>query len=148
LSRTSRTKWGACWLRRFQSLTKGGVLPRQQARRLCGENASEYFRARDPLEPVAATELATRLRDGSVVLLDVRPEDEYSLGHLPGALNVPLRQWSSGFPGYPANTRSSLIAEVPIASLVRSGGRLARAWFHRAPVRRWFSRVEGRMLAD
>jgi rhodanese-related sulfurtransferase len=31
-----------------------------------------------------------RLRAGEVVLLDVRPEDEYALGHLPGALNVPL----------------------------------------------------------
>jgi rhodanese-related sulfurtransferase/DNA-binding HxlR family transcriptional regulator len=51
-----------------------------------------YFRARDQLEPVAATELLTRLRDRSVVLLDVRPEDEYGLGHLPGALNIPLRQ--------------------------------------------------------
>ncbi len=51
-----------------------------------------YFRARDQLEPIAATELVTRLRDGSVVLLDVRPEDEYGLGHLPGALNIPLRQ--------------------------------------------------------
>jgi rhodanese-related sulfurtransferase/DNA-binding transcriptional ArsR family regulator len=51
-----------------------------------------YFRARDQLEPVAAGELVTRLREGSVVLLDVRPEDEYGLGHLPGALNIPLRQ--------------------------------------------------------
>ena len=51
-----------------------------------------YFRARDQLEPVAATELVTRLREGSVVLLDVRPEDEYGLGHLPGAQNIPLRQ--------------------------------------------------------
>ena len=51
-----------------------------------------YFRARDQLEPVAATELMTRLREGSVVLLDVRPEDEYGLGHLPGAMNIPLRQ--------------------------------------------------------
>lgn len=33
-----------------------------------------YFRARDELEPVAAAELAARLRDGSVVLLDVRPQ--------------------------------------------------------------------------
>src|SRR6185312_3060189 len=51
-----------------------------------------YFRARDQLEPVTATELVTRLREGSVVLLDVRPEDEYGLGHLPGALNIPLRE--------------------------------------------------------
>ncbi len=51
-----------------------------------------YFRARDRLEPVAAEELAARLRGGDVVILDVRPEDEYGLGHLPGALNIPLRQ--------------------------------------------------------
>ena len=51
-----------------------------------------YFRARDELEPVGAAELTARLRDGSVVLLDVRPSDEYDLGHLPSALNIPLRQ--------------------------------------------------------
>jgi rhodanese-related sulfurtransferase/DNA-binding HxlR family transcriptional regulator len=51
-----------------------------------------YFRARDELEPVAAKELIVRLRGGDVVILDVRPEDEYGLGHLPGALNIPLRQ--------------------------------------------------------
>jgi ArsR family transcriptional regulator len=53
---------------------------------------STYFRARDELEPVPAKELLARLRGGDVVLLDVRPEDEYGLGHLPGALNIPLRQ--------------------------------------------------------
>jgi ArsR family transcriptional regulator len=31
-----------------------------------------------------------RIRAGAVTVLDVRPEDEYALGHLPGALNVPL----------------------------------------------------------
>ena len=51
-----------------------------------------YFRARDELEPVGAKELLARMRGGDVVILDVRPEDEYGLGHLPGALNVPLRQ--------------------------------------------------------
>lgn len=54
--------------------------------------ASTYFRTRDQFEPVTAAELVTRLRDGDVMLIDVRPEDEYGLGHLPGALNIPLRQ--------------------------------------------------------
>lgn len=49
-----------------------------------------YFRERDGLEPVSRAQLVARLRRGEVVLLDVRPEDEYALGHLPGALNVPL----------------------------------------------------------
>jgi ArsR family transcriptional regulator len=28
---------------------------------------------------------------GSVTILDVRPQDEFALGHLPGAVNIPLR---------------------------------------------------------
>lgn len=49
-----------------------------------------YFRARDELEPVSREDLLRRLRDGLVTVLDVRPEDEFKLGHLPGALNIPL----------------------------------------------------------
>jgi rhodanese-related sulfurtransferase len=53
---------------------------------------SDYFQARDALEPVLRDELVTRLRDNLVTVLDVRPEDEFALGHLPGALNVPLSE--------------------------------------------------------
>lgn len=49
-----------------------------------------YFRTRDELEPVSREDLVVRMRDGLVTVLDVRPEDEFSLGHLPGALNIPL----------------------------------------------------------
>jgi len=51
-----------------------------------------YFRARDELEPVSRTELLERLRAGSATVLDVRPEDEFEQGHVPGALNIPLSQ--------------------------------------------------------
>ena len=53
---------------------------------------ASHFRARDELEPVSRTELLDRLRCGAVTLLDVRPEDEFGHGHLPGALNLPLAQ--------------------------------------------------------
>lgn len=49
-----------------------------------------YFDARDRLEPVSREELLDRTRAGTVTILDVRPEDEFALGHLPGALNIPL----------------------------------------------------------
>jgi ArsR family transcriptional regulator len=32
------------------------------------------------------------MRAGTVTVLDVRPEDEFRLGHLPGAQSVPLRK--------------------------------------------------------
>src|SRR5206468_13122462 len=51
---------------------------------------ADYFHARDALEPVSRKDLISRLRDGLVTVLDVRPEDEFALGHLPGALNIPL----------------------------------------------------------
>src|SRR5215472_715242 len=51
-----------------------------------------YFRARDELEPVSRSELIDRLRSGTATVLDVRPEDEFRQGHLPGALNIPLAQ--------------------------------------------------------
>ncbi len=51
---------------------------------------TDYFYARDALEPVSREDLIVRLRDGLVTVLDVRPEDEFALGHLPGALNIPL----------------------------------------------------------
>jgi len=49
-----------------------------------------YFRDRDSLEPVSRKELQQRLRKRAVTVLDVRPEDELALGHVPGALNIPL----------------------------------------------------------
>jgi rhodanese-related sulfurtransferase len=51
---------------------------------------TDYFHARDALEPVSREDLISRLRDGLVTVLDVRPEDEFALGHLPGALNIPF----------------------------------------------------------
>ncbi|HEY1863385.1 MAG TPA: metalloregulator ArsR/SmtB family transcription factor [Roseiarcus sp.] len=53
---------------------------------------ASYFRARDAMEPVSRSELVARLRDDLVIVLDVRPEDEFRLGRLPRALNIPFSQ--------------------------------------------------------
>ena len=49
-----------------------------------------YFNDRDSLEAVSRKELLKRSKDGLVTVLDVRPSEEYDVGHIPGALNVPL----------------------------------------------------------
>jgi rhodanese-related sulfurtransferase/predicted transcriptional regulator len=49
-----------------------------------------YYRDRDSLEPVTRDELRARLRTGSVIVLDVRPADEYAAGHVPGAVSIPV----------------------------------------------------------
>jgi rhodanese-related sulfurtransferase/DNA-binding transcriptional ArsR family regulator len=56
-----------------------------------GRVLQSYFHDRDSLEPVSREELLKRSRAGAVTILDVRPEDEFALGHLPGAVNIPLR---------------------------------------------------------
>ena len=38
----------------------------------------------------AREELLEQSRAGAVTVLDVRPPDEFALGHLPGAMNIPL----------------------------------------------------------
>ena len=51
-----------------------------------------YFHQRDALEAVTRKELVRRMKDGLVTVLDVRPQDEYAAGHLPKAVNIPLRE--------------------------------------------------------
>ena len=57
-----------------------------------GKIVTDYFQRLDRLEPVSRKELARRLRAKTAVVLDVRPEDEFALGHLPGALNIPMNE--------------------------------------------------------
>ena len=51
-----------------------------------------YFRKRDSLEPVARDELLRRKKAGAVVVIDVRPGDEFAAGHIPGAIHLPLKE--------------------------------------------------------
>jgi rhodanese-related sulfurtransferase/DNA-binding transcriptional ArsR family regulator len=53
---------------------------------------NSYFRERDNLEAVSRKELLRCMREGLVTVIDTRPSEEFAAGHLPGALNVPLRE--------------------------------------------------------
>lgn len=82
----------------YYGLADEGVFRTWQAVRSLGEMrlaeidrvVEAYLGNRDALEAVGATALMERLSDESVVVLDVRPEDEYRAGHIPGALSVPV----------------------------------------------------------
>ena len=51
---------------------------------------NDYRERRYEFQQISADEALTRLRQGDVVLLDVRPEVEYQTGHLPGAVSIPI----------------------------------------------------------
>lgn len=70
-----------------------------ELRRVAERNVAEvsqivrgYFADRDNMEPVSRAELLERSKAGLVTVLDVRPEDEFAVGHLPGAVNIPLSE--------------------------------------------------------
>ncbi len=54
--------------------------------------ADDYLGERNGLEPVSRDELARRLRDGTVMVIDVRPSPEYESGHVAGARSVPVTE--------------------------------------------------------
>ncbi len=60
-----------------------------------------HFAGRQRLEPVSREELLGRLRGGDALLLDMRPEDEYAAGHLPGALNLPTDRLDAAITALP-----------------------------------------------
>ena len=52
--------------------------------------AQEYLG--DEVERIGRDELVRRMRRGDVVLVDVRPAEEYAAGHIEGARSVPLEE--------------------------------------------------------
>ena len=54
----------------------------------------DFLGERDEFEPVTPDELARRMTTGEVVVLDVRPEQEYTAGHIAGARSIPVADLS------------------------------------------------------
>jgi len=50
----------------------------------------DFLGERDEFEPVTPDELSRRMTNGEVVVLDVRPEQEYAAGHIAGARSIPV----------------------------------------------------------
>lgn len=57
--------------------------------------AREYLGDPDAFEPIDRDELVRRLEAGTVVLIDVRPAEEFEQGHIAGAVSVPLEALKS-----------------------------------------------------
>ncbi|WP_030916245.1 ArsR/SmtB family transcription factor [Streptosporangium amethystogenes] len=56
------------------------------------EAVSEHLGEVAVLEAVTADELAARLDDPGIVIVDVRPAADHARGHVPGAVSVPLAE--------------------------------------------------------
>ncbi|MBT2596403.1 metalloregulator ArsR/SmtB family transcription factor [Arthrobacter sp. ISL-72] len=55
----------------------------------------DYVGDRSQLRTITRDTLQARLRDGNVVVLDVRPGPEYAAGHIRGAISIPVSDLTS-----------------------------------------------------
>lgn len=97
-----------------------------------GRVVADYFAARDDLEPVGRAELAERAARGEVVILDVRPHEEYVAGHIPGALSVPLDQLEAALSRLPKRREIVAYCRGPYCVLAPEAVKLLRAKGFRA----------------
>ncbi|GAA3152989.1 rhodanese-related sulfurtransferase/DNA-binding HxlR family transcriptional regulator [Kribbella aluminosa] len=81
-----------------------------QLRDVASEHVAEVDRARraylgdDDIAEVTRDELLRRLKAGDVTVVDVRPGEEYSAGHIPGAVSIPVDELADRLAELPAGT--------------------------------------------
>jgi len=57
------------------------------------EKIVKDFRAKkSSFEPVRLEDLLSRMESSNIILLDVRPEQEFKTGHIPNSINIPIDQ--------------------------------------------------------
>lgn len=86
-------------------------------------------------EAVSLPELRRRLRDGSALLLDVRPHEEFAAGHIPGARNIPLSELRTRLRSLPAGVDIiaycrgpyCFLSDEAVVLLAKSGRRALRS---------------------
>jgi rhodanese-related sulfurtransferase/DNA-binding transcriptional ArsR family regulator len=112
-----------CW-KNLQSLAES-LLPdvRDAVRR--------YFEERDGMEPISRDELKRKVRKGEVIVLDVRPVEEYEAGHIPEAVSLPLSELTKRLSEIPADREVVAYCRGPYCVLsAEAVVRLREAGYH------------------
>jgi rhodanese-related sulfurtransferase/DNA-binding transcriptional ArsR family regulator len=86
-----------------------------------------YLGSAEPAEPVSRGELFRRARAGEVLVIDVRPAVEYSTGHIPGAVSVPLGELPARLDALPGGTEIVAYCRGAYCVLARDAVRQLRA---------------------
>jgi rhodanese-related sulfurtransferase/DNA-binding HxlR family transcriptional regulator len=89
--------------------------------------ADAYLGDRTEVESVTMDDLAARLAEGSVVLLDVRPRAEYRAGHLPEALSAPVDELPAVVDALPGGVEVVAYCRGPYCVYADDAVRLLRA---------------------
>ena len=79
------------------------------------------------LEGISREELRQRLQEGGMTLLDVRSPQEFALGHLPGAINIPVEELEQRLAELPACQELVAYCRGPYCVLSHNAAALLRA---------------------
>ncbi|ADP34607.1 ArsR/SmtB family transcription factor [Bacillus atrophaeus] len=63
----------------------------------------EFLNDKLGMEGVTLSELKERMEKGEVLLLDVRPPEEYEKAHIPGAISIPIEELENKLSSLPPN---------------------------------------------
>ena len=103
-----------------------------------------FLKDRNALDGVSVAELRRRLKDGGVVVLDVRPEGEYRAGHIAGARSVPLAELEARLHEIPKDQEVVAYCRGPYCVFADEAVALLRARGYRATaVRTGVPRLQG-----
>ena len=95
------------------------------------ERAARDYLGED-VDTIGSEELLDRLAHGDVVLVDVRPEDEYAAGHIEGARSIPVDELERRLAELPADTEIVAYCRGPFCVYAHDAVRQLRAQGHRA----------------
>lgn len=94
--------------------------------------ARSFVEKRGGLEAVDREHLVERIRAGEVVLLDVRPAEEYRSAHIAGAFSLPLEELEKRLAELPAGREVVAYCRGPYCVLAPEAVRILRARGRRA----------------
>lgn len=87
-----------------------------------------YLGSQDGLEPISREELLARLEAGeALVVVDVRPAEEYRAAHLPGAVSVPLDELEQRLRELPQERQIVAYCRGPYCAFAPEAVRILRA---------------------
>lgn len=72
----------------WRALRELGLIQNAEAEKLI----RDFFTSRNQLEPVSLEELRQKIDSQHVIVLDVRPGEEYERGHIHRAISIPIEQ--------------------------------------------------------
>jgi rhodanese-related sulfurtransferase len=87
--------------------------------------AREYLGAE--VESIGREELLARLRKGDVVLVDVRPGDEFEAGHIEGARSIPIKELEDRLAELPADREIVAYCRGPFCAYAHEAVRQLQA---------------------